>query len=185
MKLIIRLVLLFVVVSSCRNEEPVPKPKAYLRLEYPPNAYEKFNDKYPFTFDKSVYAVTETVSDTAFNLYYPDMNAKIHFTYAPVKNNLKQLLIDAEKLTYKHSVKADDFYYEDYNNPNKKVFARINYVTGNAASPLQFHITDSTGHFVTGTLYFRAVPNYDSIRPPLEYLKKDVKQLVETWKWTK
>ncbi len=172
-----------IVLISCRGEDSIPKPAAYLRLEYPPHAYEKFDEKFPFVFEKSVYARTEITSDTTFNLHYPLMKARFYFTYSPVKNNLEQLLVDAEKLTYKHAVKADDFYYEDFANPKKNVYARINYVTGNAASPLQFHVTDSMHHFVTGSLYFRAVPNYDSIRPPLEYLKNDVKHMIETWQW--
>ncbi len=174
---------LIFILLACEREDYTPKPEAYLRLEYPPNAYEMFSEKFPLVFEKSVFARTEITSDSTFNLYYPHMKARIHFTYSPVHNNLKQLLVDAEKLTYKHAVKADDFYYEDYNNPGARVYARINYVTGNAASPLQFHITDSSRHFVTGSLYFRAVPNYDSIRPPLEYLKADVKHLIETWQW--
>jgi len=171
-------------LAACHNDRAVPKPEAYLRLEYPPHAYEKFRASFPFTFEKSRYARYEHTSDTTFNLYYPSMKARFYFTYSPVKNNLQQLLIDAEKLTYKHAVKADDFIYEDYTDPQHKIFARINYVTGNAASPLQFQITDSTRHFITGSLYFHAVPNYDSIRPPLEYLKKDVKHMVETWRWS-
>jgi len=169
--------------AACGNDRTTPRPEAHLRLEYPPNAYEKFIAPFPFTFDKSVYARTEQTSDTTFNLYYPMMKARFYFTYSPVRNNLERLMTDAEKLTYKHAVKADDFIFEDYIDPSKKVYARINYVTGNAASPLQIQITDSTKHFVTASLYFHAVPNYDSIRPPLEYLKKDVKQMVESWHW--
>ena len=178
------IVLLLALLTACRSDDPIPKPEAYLRLEYPPHAYETYRGRFPFTFEKSKYAKVEYTSDTTFNLYYPNMNARFHMTYSPVHDNLEQLLIDAEKLTYKHAVKADDFIYEDYTDPRNRVFARINYVTGNAASPLQFQITDSVRHFVTGSLYFRAVPNYDSIRPPLEYLKKDVKHMVETWRWS-
>ncbi|NPA43605.1 MAG: gliding motility lipoprotein GldD [Chlorobi bacterium] len=177
------LIWLVFALGACRREESVPKPEAYLRLEYPPHAYESARLPFPFTFDKSVHARPEITSDSTFNLYYPLMKARLHFTYSPVRGNLTRLLTDAEKLTYKHAVKADEFIYEDYANPRDSVFARIHYVTGNAASPLQIQITDSTRHFVTASLYFRAVPNYDSIRPPLEYLKKDVKRLVESWKW--
>ena len=172
-------------VFACGNEEIAPKPKAQLRLEYPPAAYETFRDeRLPFTFDKSVYARVLIKSDTTFDIVYPDMHARFYCTYAPVQNNLRQLLSDADKLTYKHAIKAEGFAKPRiFENPEKGVFARINRVTGNAASPLQFLVTDSTRHFVNGSLYFQSVPNYDSIRPPLRYLEKDLKHLIETWQW--
>jgi gliding motility-associated lipoprotein GldD len=104
-------------------------------------------------------------------------------TYAPVHGNLHKLLSDADKLTYKHAVKADNFQHKIYEDPSRRVFGRLSLVSGNAASPLQFLVTDSTRHFVTGSLYFRAVPNYDSIRPPLEYIRRDVEHMLETWHW--
>ncbi len=168
---------------SCHREEYTPKPKALLRLEYPPHAYEPLQTPLPFQFEKSKYARFIVKTDSTFDLYYPQMKAKIYLTYSPVRNNLKKLLMDAEKLTYKHSIKADAFTHRDFINPGSKVFGRISYVSGNAASPLQFYLTDSTHHFLTGSLYFHAVPNYDSIRPPLAYIKKDIQHLMETFRW--
>ncbi len=175
--------LLIFLMASCHRDNYVPKPRAFLRLEYPPHRYEKISADFPFTFEKSVFSRLEIKSDTTFNLYYPGMKARIYMTYAPIRHNLKKLMIDAEKLTYKHAIKANDFITRDFINKSARVYARLNLVTGNAASPLQFYLHDSLHHFVTGSLYFRAVPNYDSIRPPLEYLKKDVKHMLETWQW--
>ena len=56
-------------------------------------------------------------------------------------------------------------------------------VGGNAASQSQFYVTDSVNHFVTGSLYFYAKPNYDSILPAAHYLKKDIQHIMETIKW--
>ena len=56
-------------------------------------------------------------------------------------------------------------------------------VGGNAASQSQFYVTDSTEHFLTGSLYFYAKPNYDSILPAAKYLEKDIKHIMETVKW--
>ena len=147
-------------MAACHRHEPVPKPRAQLRLEYPPHDYVRFDEpRYPFTFQRSVFTKVEVKSDTAFNLYYPQMNARIYMTYAPVHGNLHKLLADADKLTYKHAVKADNFQHKIYEDPSRRVFARMSMVSGNAASPLQFLVTDSTRHFITGSLYFRAVPN--------------------------
>ena len=172
-------------LAACGGDEPVPKPRAQLRLEYPPPAYENFHDpRLPFSFEKSVYARVQVKSDSTFDIAYPQMNARFYCTYAPVRGNLRQLLADADKLTYKHAIKAEGFAPPKiFENPKNRVFARLNRVTGNAASPLQFVITDSTSRFVTGSLYFRSVPNYDSIRPPLEYLTRDLVHMIESWRW--
>ena len=57
-------------------------------------------------------------------------------------------------------------------------------VTGNAASSRQFYATDSIHHFLTGSLYFYAKPNYDSIVPAADYLEKDIKRIMESLKWS-
>ena len=56
-------------------------------------------------------------------------------------------------------------------------------VEGNAASQAQFYLTDSTDHFITGSVYFNSLPNYDSIVPAANYLKQDIKHLMESLQW--
>jgi len=167
---------------SCNTEPVTPKPKAQLRLEYPQTKYQNFNLKY-FSFDKSDLAKIEMVSDNKINLVYPKMKAKIYLTYNQIDNNLEALLRDAEKFTYEHTIKADEIISRDYINKDKRVFATINQVTGNAASQIQFHATDSIHHFLDGSLYFYAQPNYDSIMPAVKYLQNDIQHLLETLKW--
>ena len=56
-------------------------------------------------------------------------------------------------------------------------------VVGNAASQAQFYVTDSTQHFLSGSLYFYVKPNYDSILPATEYVKNDIRKIMETLQW--
>jgi gliding motility-associated lipoprotein GldD len=56
-------------------------------------------------------------------------------------------------------------------------------IEGNAASNLQFYLTDSTHNFIRGALYFYAKPNYDSLAPVIDFLKKDVEHMITTFKW--
>ena len=56
-------------------------------------------------------------------------------------------------------------------------------VDGNAASQSQFYVTDSTKHFLTGSIYFNAKPNFDSIHPAAFYLKNDIRKIMETIRW--
>ncbi|MDR2937387.1 MAG: gliding motility lipoprotein GldD, partial [Prevotellaceae bacterium] len=56
-------------------------------------------------------------------------------------------------------------------------------IGGNAASNAQFYVTDSTRHFLRGSLYFNTHPNVDSLQPVIEYITEDIYHLIETTKW--
>ncbi len=49
------IVLLSFTILSC-GDDPIPKPKAFLRLEYPEATYAKVESDMPFTFEKNVHA---------------------------------------------------------------------------------------------------------------------------------
>jgi gliding motility-associated lipoprotein GldD len=111
------------------------------------------------------------------------MKATIYLTYKPVNNNINKLLRDAQKLTYEHVIKADDILEQPFINPDNKVYGMFYQVDGNAATNSQFYVTDSIKHFVTGSVYFYAKPNFDSIMPAASYIKNDMQRLMETMKW--
>ena len=169
---------------SCDNDI-LPKPKGYLSLEYPKKSYQKLNIKRPYVFD--VLKNTTIVDDKNnwIKIKYPNLKASIDITYRPVNNNLKELLTEAEKLVFKHALKAEQIIPKDFVNPKNRVFGSLYEITGNAASHLQFHVTDSMHHFIKGALYFYAKPNYDSILPAVDYIKKDILELIETLEWKK
>ena len=111
------------------------------------------------------------------------MKATVHLTYKPVDNNIDLLLRDAQKLTYEHVIKADDILEQPYINPNGKVYGMFYRVSGNAATNAQFYATDSVRHFVAGSLYFYAKPNFDSIMPAASYIRDDMQRIMETLRW--
>ena len=53
---------------------------------------------------------------------------------------------------------------------------------GTTATALQFYLTDSTKHFIRGALYFHSEVN-DSIAPISDFLKQDMKILIESFRW--
>ena len=158
-------------VFSCKDEV-LPKPSSYLRLDYPEAEYVNFENQCPFTFEMNSEAVIKGEKDCGFTISYPKMKATIYLTYKPVNNNIDKLLRDAQKLTYEHVIKADDILEQPYLNPSKKVYGMFYQVDGNAATNSQFYVTDSIKHFVTGSVYFYAKPNYDSIMPAASYVTK-------------
>jgi gliding motility-associated lipoprotein GldD len=111
------------------------------------------------------------------------MKATLYLNYNPLEHNLDSLLNDAYQLPYKHISKAESIPEKLFVNEEKKVFGTLFSVVGNAASQYQFFLTDSTKHFLVGSLYFYARPNYDSIYPAADYLQKDIIHLIESFKW--
>lgn len=181
-KLIPTLLGLLAFAVSCR-EDPVPKPAAMLRLEYPPQAYRLMESGCPFLFDYNRRASVELGEDCSMVLDYGQMKGSVFLTYKPVEGNLRELLSDAQKLSYEHVVRADNILEQPYVNRDDRVFGMFYEVKGNAASQSQFYVTDSLNHFVTGSLYFYAKPNYDSILPAAVYLQQDIRRIMESIRW--
>ncbi|WGK94978.1 MULTISPECIES: gliding motility lipoprotein GldD [Flavobacterium] len=169
-------------ITSCKKEV-LPKPSSYLRLDYPEANYAQFESQCPFTFEMNADAIIKGEKECGFTISYPKMKATIYLTYKPVNGDINKLLRDAQKLTYEHVIKADDILEQPFLNPRQKVFGMFYQVDGNAATNSQFYATDSTKHFVTGSVYFYAKPNFDSIMPAASYIKNDMQRLLETLKW--
>ena len=169
-------------LCSC-GDESVPKPNCQLSLEYPEATYDKLASKCNFDFEVNTLSKISLKEDCALEVNYPKMKATLYITYKPVNNNIEKLLRDAQKLTYEHVIKADDILEQPFLNFDNKVYGMFYEVGGNAATNVQFYVTDSTKNFITGSLYFYAKPNFDSILPAADYIKADVRKIMETMDW--
>jgi len=175
------ILLVFSILISCK-EDVLPKPKGHLRLEYPLAKYKNLETDCSFQFEVNQFGKLKN-NNCSFEINYPKMKATIYITHKKVNNNIKNLLQDAQKLTYEHAIKADDITEQPYINKEKNVYGMFYRVGGNAATNTQFYVTDSTKNFITGSVYFYAKPNYDSILPAANYLQNDIRHLMETIKW--
>lgn len=170
-------------MMSC-NEDVLPKPKAQLRLEYPEHHYQKVISDCPYNFEISQYANIRFENSCWAKIDYPSLNATIHLTYREIDNNLNAILREVERFTYEHAIKADNIFPgKDFENKQNKVYGKIANIEGNVASNIQFHVTDSVQNILYGTLYFNVKPNYDSILPALNYIEKDIRNLMESVEW--
>lgn len=177
------LLIIFTSLFTACKDDALPKPSSQLRLDYPVAEYAKFENHCPFTFSMNADAVIKEDGNCGFSISYPKMKATLYLTYKPVNGNLNALLRDAQKLTYEHVIKADDILEQPYINGEKKVYGMLYQVGGNAATNSQFYVTDSLKHFITGSVYFYAKPNYDSIMPAASYIKNDMQALMESLQW--
>lgn len=185
--IIISIIIIFI---ACKNKASIPKPYSYYRIDLPKHEYQTLNNTFPFSFEFSKFANIE--KDKAYdsqkywiNIVYPTLNAKIHLSYKDVTNNFEAYNEDSHKLAYKHYIKAESIDEKVYKDDNKRVYSIIYDIKGNTASSIQFLVTDSTRHFLRGSLYFNCRPNKDSLAPLINYVHKDIKHLVESFKWKK
>ncbi len=180
------LLLISFVLGACADNNVQPKPKSYLALTYDEPTYIQAETDCPFTFEMNVHSRLEKPKNKRYcwaNLYYPKQKATVFITYVAIENNLNELLRDAQQLPLQHTIKADHIEASIYTNEAKKTFGTFYEVEGDAASQAQFYLTDSTQHFLTGSIYFSARPNYDSLIPAATYLKKDIRHLMESVTW--
>jgi gliding motility-associated lipoprotein GldD len=167
-----------------------PKPNGFNRIELPDHSYLPLPDTLPYVFEYSKHA--QLLDDDSrisepywIDIHYPTMDADIQITYKPVQNNralLEEYLKDAYTLTNKHNVKAYSI-EENIAVLKSGNVASISELEGEVPTQFQFHITDSTNHFIRGALYFKTATQNDSLRPVIDYLKEDMIHLLNTLQW--
>lgn len=182
---------------ACQNtsrEHTLPKPRMYPKVVFPSSTYEKVEFEHcDFTFYKLQEAVVEQKTkffDTSveekcwFDLYYPDWNARVHYTFYEIENaeEYQTLVGESFKLAYEHTAMAASI----KENPIIKEGKPIGFsfqLAGPVASPYQFFISDSTDYFLRGSVYFKARPNPDSIAPMLAFLETNLDTFYNTFQW--
>lgn len=171
-----------------------PRPKAYPRVNFPPKKYQWYQDDIcPFTFRFPVYA--QVSYDTIFfdtipedpcwvNLYIPDLQATWHLTLKSLnKYPLEYLIQQSFTLAYQHSEKAEYIRTSEIHDSSRQLYGTLFYIGGDAASNIQFYLTDQIHWFVRGALYIRTTPNKDSLKPVIAFLQKDLDTLLTTFHW--
>ena len=172
-------------VVSCKEDYTI-KPLGEVRLEYPEPTYLPLAADCGFTFDQSSLShVIEKNNPCWFVLNYPDMKANIYITYFAVngKEDLATKIKDSEKFVQEQTTKASYISPREFIFEEEKVYGTLFELGGESAINLQFHATDSTRNFISGSVYFSTEPKYDSLQPAINYLKKDVIRLIETLRW--
>jgi len=177
---------------SCNSPYPYRK-KGYFKVSFPEKKYQLFDQPgYPYTFEYPVYA--HVIKDTSFfdakagdwwiNIDIPRFHGRIYVSYKGVTpRNFDSLVNDGFKMAYKqHTDVATGIVDSPIVTPNgvEGVYFSL---SGNTATANQFFVTDSTRHFLRGALYFDATPNEDSLSIVNDFLKQDLKHLINTLRW--
>lgn len=182
----------FIALLSGCTREYLPKPIGYNRLILPEPEYRALPDTLPYSFEYSTHA--KLLPDTAgfsdrywIEIFYPDLKANVHVTYKRIHNSeqlLKEFMNDAFTLAAKHQIKAYAIDEAIVKTPSGKTAVVVE-LQGEVPSQMQFTITDSTQNFMRGALYFNTKVHNDSLKPAIEYMKKDILHMINTFSWRK
>jgi gliding motility-associated lipoprotein GldD len=189
------LLLVIFFLTACEEENFAPKPKGFNYIPLPPNTYQTLDSTaYPYYFEYSKEAIIRP--DSSFiaepywiHIIYPKLGrAEIQITYKDISDNpqkkLAELIDDSHRLASKHLLRADGYGFQDYQNADKLPVAAIGLV-GEVPSHLQFYTTDSVKHFLRAAIYFRSATENDSLAPLIDFVKKDMIQMIRTQKFVR
>lgn len=182
--------LLLIFLLGCK-ENYTPKPRGYYRIDFPEKNYTNLDQRFPYSFEIPEYSKIKKDDmnpnkSNWINVSVPENKVEIHISYYDLNNDnklLMELMEETRTLAYKHSIKADAIDERLFLNPNQEVYGTIYSIKGNAASPMQFFLTDSINHFLRGAFYIREVPDIDSLRPVINFFEPDVIHIIETTSW--
>lgn len=174
-------------LSACR-QPAMPKPYGYFRIAIPDTSYSYYTPKgYPYAFRLSNNAEVQPLNKEGetywIDIHYPTLNTTIHCSYKPIHNNLRTLARDAQEFLFSHTTIASAIPEQEFANPEENVYGVYFELHGNTASPIQFILTDSTEHFFRGSVYCNDIPNQDSLAPIYDYMRHDVRMLMESMQW--
>ncbi|MEZ5070679.1 MAG: gliding motility lipoprotein GldD [Bacteroidales bacterium] len=165
-----------------------PKPTGYLRVDYPEKTYHLYDEQAHFQFEVPDYAdlhphQSRGAEEGWLDVDFSGLQATLHLSYKEVDGNLDDYIADSRALAYKHTVKAAGIDESPFLDPVDRRFGMVYDLKGDVASAVQFFLTDSTRHFLRGSLYFDCAPNRDSLNPVIRFLREDIVHLIETTQW--
>lgn len=180
-----------IALASCGGDDDdvyIPKPKGYFRISFPEKSYTRYDSICPFAFDYPAYAQVVPDNDRNsepcwLNINFPKFKAQVHLSYKPVQGDIDQFLKDARMLAMKHTIKADAIEEQPVIRDSSKVYGLIYKIEGNAASSIQFYLTDSVNHTMRGALYFNVRPNKDSLGIVIDFLREDIHRMIQSFEW--
>jgi gliding motility-associated lipoprotein GldD len=174
-------------LGGCR-QAAVPRPAGYFRIDLPEKSYIHYDSPCSYSIEYPAYGKVNPrpadASDTCWmDIEFPGFRAMIHLSYFDLKGNLATLTEMSRELAYKHTIRADAIEEKLWSDDSSRVYGILYDLKGNTASAVQFFVTDSTRHYLRGSLYFMAQPNEDSLMPVISFLREDIIHLIETLNW--
>lgn len=198
-------------LAGCNSTYTSKKP-GFFAIALPEKQYRIFDEPgIPYSFEYPAYAAI--VQDSTYfdsgaenqfwrNIDFPGFEAKIFLSYKAIGgkalykikgqdgryrdsfavNSYDKMIDDAFKLTNKNDDIATSKKVTPFTTPGNISGIQFS-LGGNAATPRQFFMTDTTRNFLRGALYFYASPNADSVKPVVDFIQIDIDHLINTFRW--
>ena len=187
--LFVALAIAFVANSCDDNDNYLPKPRGYFRIDLPEKSYTRVDtiEKYSFQYPEYAFITPDPYSPNEknwVNIELPQFKGSIHLTHKTVNDNLGEYLEDVHTMVKKHLQKANGVRDSLIVNEEHQVYGLFIEMDGKGvATPMQFYLTDSTKNFVRGALYFNFLPNNDSMQPVINFIREDIDHMINTFEW--
>jgi len=192
-KISLIILLISLSLASCGGNDKykvnVPQAKKYTAPKLPAHKYKEYVSNCGYRFKSPELFTIKDVKDDKGNLTcHKDidlgaLNGIMHFSYISMVEKLSTYVNYANDKVDEHKIKATAIKDQQILKPNSKVYGTFFELQGDVATPFQFYLTDSTKYFVSGVVYFNCRPNYDSLKPSIDYLKKDLLEIVNSFQW--
>jgi len=185
MKISYILILVTALLIGCEEKSYVPKPPTYLKINLPDRSYDIYNDECGFSFNKPSYFKVKSAKQNRCNkdIILEGLDGTLHLSVIDMDTTLGMYINHANDKVGEHKIKATAIIDSTIIRQEDRVFGTFFELQGNVASPFQFYVTDSTNRFFSGVVYFNTRPNYDSIKPTLNFVRKDLIEFMNTIKW--
>lgn len=180
----VMLLVVSVSVTDCSEKKNDRSEKTSLSL--PEAVYTLSPDSFPFRFKVSgqaEFSARKTKEGEYFcDLDYPGLQAHIYCTWHSISpGSFPKLAEESHRLAYQHTSVADAIKEKMYSDDSRKAYGILYDIEGKVATPLQVGLTDSVSYFFNASLYFDGAVNSDSIAPVLDYIRKDVVRMMESF----
>lgn len=178
---------LFLFIFSCNESNYLPREKGFLRLEFEKPTYDTFSNESSglnFIYNDA-YSTFEIVSDEKIVLGYKDIKISIVLSDVELENlsSFEESLQNFYMFLEPHRKKSNQISIKEFTSADNNRFAKVFEMRGPVASPLQFYVTDSTNHFLFGSMNIMEKSDYDSIYPSIMYVKNDIFSIIESVNW--
>lgn len=180
------LILFSLITKNC-TEKTILKPKSYFRIIFPEKVYKRIQSDCPYSFtipnySKWVHGFKK--ADLCNNeLIFPEFKAELICKYEELDSNLNSLIHESFSSADEHKRFADAIEVKNFENHTDNVYGKKFRFTGESAVKYKFFLTDSTEHFLSGELLFNVKPNYDSLKPIIKFIEKDIDKMISSFKW--
>ena len=179
-----RVFVLLIFVLSCDKIADLPKQKSFFAPDFKMTHYVESNIGCKYNFLINSKALISNLKNCNYNIEYKNLNSKIYINQISYFENIEVLLDAFDQKIIENSKFSDQIIESEYIDFERKIYSKLFSFVGDSPSNIQFYVTDMSDKFINGSLFFNTKTNYDSLFPYIDYVRNDIKKMVDSFNWT-